>query len=512
MRKYVAWLGILSLWSCGQISERKQPPPSLYQLSQSDLNLSGEQLANGYCAACHLKPDPEILDKQTWETSVLPDMRKRMGLYLEDDFGKPMPEDEGVPEGIYSKTPMITRENWSKILAYYLENAPTKSLPQKEKESPKEGIPGFNLEIPEFPMVRADLTTLLKVHPETGNLWVGHRFRSLFVLDSNEEFRQLDSIPTPVGPVELKWNEDGSFKLLSMGLMDPANDSLGVLSSYSKSQGTWMASPIRDKLPRSVHVEFADWNSDGKEDHVICDFGNHLGKLSIYLSDSLGFQEKILKKDPGARRAIAVDFDQDGDMDILVLMTQAKEAVLLFENLGTGQFKERTLLAFQPAFGASDFRYEDMTGDGIPDLILVNGDNADLSPVLKNYHGVRIFKNDGAGRFGENWFYPMHGASGLEIGDFDQDGKTDLIVISFFPDKDQTPKQNLIYFRQTSKGQFEPFGLGHLPEFHLLTITKGDLDLDGDLDIIIGTFAFDELYNPPTRKWNPFIVLRNMLR
>lgn len=507
-------VGLVLLWlcGCGQISERKQPPPSLQQLASSDLDLSGEQLANGYCAACHVKPEPEVLDRATWEGKVLPDMRKRMGLYLPEDFGTSLPEDEGVPEGIYSKVPLITRENWQKILAYYLEEAPEKPIPQQKMPLPKSGIPGFELEIPRFPMVRASLTTMLKVEPETGHLWLGHRFRSLFVLDSKNGFKELDSIPTPVAPVEMKWKEDGSFTLLSMGLMDPANDSLGVLADYARRETGWTGSPLQEKLLRPVHVEFADWNGDGTEDYLISHFGNHLGKLSLYLSDLSGFKELILKKDPGARRTVAVDFDGDGDLDILALMTQAKEAVLLFENLGGGKFREERLLAFHPAFGSSDFRYEDMTGDGLPDLILVNGDNADLSQVLKPYHGVRIFENQGSGDFEESWFYPMHGASGLEVGDFDQDGMVDLVAISFFPDKDQKPKQDLLYFRQASKGRFEAHVLPQAPDLHWLSIAKGDLDLDGDLDIVVGTFAFDELYQPPVSTWAPFVILRNGLK
>jgi hypothetical protein len=512
MRRYLGWFIGLLLSCCGPISERKQPPPSLQQLASSDLDLSGEQLANGYCVVCHLKPDPKVLDRATWETRVLPDMRKRMGLYLEEDFGTELPEDSGVPDGVYSKMPMISRENWEKILAYYLENAPEQPLPQADKSSPQKGIPGFELEVPQFPMVRSSLTTMLKVQPETGDLWLGHRFRSLFILNSKNEFAQLDSIATPVAPVEVKWGKDNSFELLSMGLMDPANDSLGVLAKYSFSGQTWSVSPVQEKLIRPVHVEFADWNGDGKEDHLISHFGNHLGKLSLYLSVSGGFEEVILKKDPGARRTIAVDFDQDGDVDILALMTQAKEAVVLFENQGSGRFRERNLLAFQPAFGSSDFRYEDMTGDGHPDLVLVNGDNADLSQILKNFHGVRIFENDGTGEFEELWFYPMHGASGLEVGDFDQDGKTDLIAISFFPEKEQQPKQDLIYFKQTSRGEFEPSVLEVSPALHWLTVSKGDLDLDGDMDIIVGAFEFDQLYKPPVSNWSPFVVLRNKLK
>jgi hypothetical protein len=500
------------LWSgCDQIAERKQPPPSLYQLSQSDLDLSGEQLARGYCASCHVMPEPEILDKATWQ-KVLPDMRKRMGLYLEEDFGTPLPEDEGVPEGVYSKIPFITREKWAKLQAYYLENAPELPLPQVSKSAPVSGIPGFQLEQPDFPFVRSSLTTMLRVHPKTGKLWLGHRFRALFELDPSRGFSQLDSIPTAVAPVEIRWGQGQTFELLSIGLMDPANDSLGVISSFAKNGKDWMPENRFEKLIRPVHMEVADWNGDGIPDYAISEFGNHLGKFSLHLSTKGSFYEVILKKDPGARRSKAVDYDEDGDLDLLVLMTQAKEGIYLFENLGDEKFKERQLLGFQPAFGSSDFRYEDLTGDKQPELILVNGDNADQSQILKYYHGVRVFEQDDEGEFQEKWFYPMHGASGLEVGDFDQDGKVDLVAIAFFPDRKQKPNQNLIYFKQETSGDFKPFVLKEQLEDHFLTLTQGDLDLDGDQDLIVGTFAFDQLYQAPKEKWRPFVILRNRLK
>jgi hypothetical protein len=90
-----------------------------------------------------------------------------------------------------------------------------------------------------------------------------------------------------------------------------------------------------------------------------------VGKLSVFLSKPNGFTEVILKKDPGARRSIAVDYDKDGDLDLMVLFSQAKEALSLFENLGKGDFREKQLLAFHPAFGSSDFRFEDMGIGGL---------------------------------------------------------------------------------------------------------------------------------------------------
>jgi hypothetical protein len=510
-RFWGVFVGMVVWSACNQIAERKQPPPSLYHLSQSDLNLSGEQLARGYCASCHLMPEPDILDRATWE-KVLPDMRKRMGLYLEEDFGTPLPDDEGVPEGIYSRIPFITKEKWAKLKAYYLENAPDSPLPQISKIDPKSGIPGFELEVPEFPFVRSSLTTMLRVHPKTGKLWVGHRFRALYELDPGKEFSQLDSIPTSVAPVEIQWKEGESFDLLAIGLMDPANDSLGVISKFSKTGKSWTEEVRFTGLMRPVHVEQADWNGDGKTDYAVSQFGNHLGKFSVYLSIGDSFQELMLKKDPGARRSKALDYDGDGDLDLLVLMTQAKESLLLFENSGGGKFKEKQLLGFHPAFGSSDFRFQDMNGDGKPEIVLVNGDNADQSQILKNYHGVRIFELNGSGEYEEKWFYPMHGASGIEVGDFDQDGKMDLVAISFFPDRKQKPYQNLIYFKQEKSGLFIPFVLREQLEDHWLTLTKGDLDLDGDEDLIVGAFAFDQLYQAPTKKWRPFVVLRNTRR
>lgn len=499
------------VWGCEPLTERKQPPPSLYQLSQSDLDLSGEQLAKGYCAACHLMPDPSVLDKKTW-TTLLPDMRKRMGLYLEEDFGTAMPEDEGVPEGIYSKVPYITHDNWKKLEAYYLENAPVTPLPQARKERPQVGIPGFTLEVPAFSAIRSSLTTLLRIHPQTGDLWVGHRFRSIFRLDPKNKFKQIDSLPTRVAPVDLIWNSPSSFDLISMGKMDPSNDSIGLLSTFNLKGRNWEEVPRIDQLMRPMDMEVADWNGDGKKDYVICQFGNHVGKLSIFLSKPNGFTEVILKKDPGSRRSIAVDYDKDGDLDLMVLFSQAKEGLSLYENLGKGDFKEKQLLAFHPAFGSSDFRFEDINKDGEPEIILVNGDNADQSQIFKSYHGLRILQRDDKGKYQESYFYPMYGASGLELGDFDQDGFVDIVTLSFFPDLRQVDYHHVIYFKQSAGGKFTPSTLKEQVEDHFLTLTKGDLDLDGDEDLILGTFAFEQLYKAPDRPWRPFLVLRNQLR
>src|SRR5438552_18514021 len=40
----------------------------------------GEQLARQYCQNCHLFPEPDLLDKVTWEKGALPLMSKWLGV------------------------------------------------------------------------------------------------------------------------------------------------------------------------------------------------------------------------------------------------------------------------------------------------------------------------------------------------------------------------------------------------------------------------------------------------
>ena len=72
---YVFLLGIcIGVWTCstGNNNANKIAPPT-------PSNLSGQELAAIYCANCHLKPEPNLLDKKTWEKGVLPDRLEGVG-------------------------------------------------------------------------------------------------------------------------------------------------------------------------------------------------------------------------------------------------------------------------------------------------------------------------------------------------------------------------------------------------------------------------------------------------
>ena len=84
-----------------------------------------------------------------------------------------------------------------------------------------------------------------------------------------------------------------------------------------------------EKLARPVQFAEADLNGDGKKDLIICQFGNHTGKLS-WFDGGDPEKEHVLKIQAGARKVEVRDFNGDGKPDIIALMAQAKEELFFF--------------------------------------------------------------------------------------------------------------------------------------------------------------------------------------
>ena len=197
------------------------------------------------------------------------------------------------------------------------------------------------------------------------------------------------------------------------------------------------ANPLIDSLNRPVQMVTGDLNHDGKPDLVICEYGHNVGQLSAFIRAGSAYQKTVIDPVPGARQAFIRDVDADGWADVLVLFAQGDEQVALYTNKHDGTFEKKTLLRFPPIYGSSYLELADMNGDGHPDLVCTNGDNADYSQVVKPYHGIRVYLNDGHFGFKQAFFYPMPGAGQVLARDFDQDGDLDLAAISAFPDFSQ---------------------------------------------------------------------------
>jgi hypothetical protein len=157
----------------------------------------------------------------------------------------------------------------------------------------------------------------------------------------------------------------------------------------------------------------------------------------------------------------------------------------------------------------------DFNRDGFPDLVYANGDNADFSNSLKAYHGIRIYLNDGQNNFRRAFFYPLHGATQVIPLDYDQDGDLDLAAIAFFPDYERKPQESFVYLENKGNLHFEASTFANSGKGHWLTMDAGDLDQDGDADLVLGASIQAPAYVPPSIRAAWFasgisiLVLRN---
>ncbi|GAA4467583.1 VCBS repeat-containing protein [Nibrella saemangeumensis] len=476
----------------------------------TDSTAAGKQLALRYCGTCHLFPEPGLLDKKTWITGVLPNMGMRLGIKIPgQDTLKPLsPEEEQAVSAlnIYPEQAALSVADWQKIVSYYEENAPDDPLPQKTHASITGQLPLFRgkaLVLSDKPVPQ---TTLLKFDKKTAQLYIGDAQNALYVLDG--QFKPKDTwwIDTP--PTDIDFPENAPPRLLTIGIFRPSDQQLGRLMTLERSakagqsrpghegpgQSRPESAPINIRgLPRPVQFASGDLNGDGKEDVVICGFGNNAGKLFWYD----GFdpaKEHVLKAAPGARNVIIRDFNRDNKPDIMVLMAQAREEVSIFYNQGKGEFKEKTVLRFSPLFGSSYIELADFNKDNFPDILLANGDNWDYSAIHKNYHGIRIYLNDRKNNFKEAWFHPMFGASKAIARDFDNDGDLDIAATAFYADLEQ-PEQGFIYLANEGRFTFKPFSTPEAATGKWLTMEAADFDQDGDIDLVLGSYfhSFGEM-------------------
>jgi len=475
---------------------------------------AGKALATQYCQSCHLLPAPSTLTKNIWEANVLPLMAARMGQqageYAEKELLKEL--------GMLPETSMMSPEEWLQICRYYIDQAPIVPMPSDELMPISPALPGFAAKNISFPN-EVPFTSLIEWDNNTQRVLYGNSSnKSLNTYDLKENEKQ--SLSLAGAPSFIQKTTEGLY-CLSMGKVMPHHEKIGNLSYLPLLPDSSLGPPqvLIDSLPRPVHASFADLNGDGKEDMVLANFGHYQGEL-VWYSDvqSKERKQQILKPLPGAIKTIIDDLNGDGLPDILALMTQGDEQFLLFLNEGQGKFREQVLMRFPPSNGSTYFEWVDFDQDGRKDILYVNGDNGDYSPIIKNYHGIRLFRNRGNLNFTEDFFLEQHGITKAVAEDFDLDGDLDLAAISYFPDYQNRPEESFVYYENTGKMEFKAATFEQTPSGKWLTMHAADIDADGDQDILLGSAMFmtKEVPADISRNWRQqntsLMVLENIFQ
>lgn len=449
----------------------------------------GRQLAETHCTSCHLLPEPDALTENLWLTKILPKMGARLGQYGTKgrDYYLGKPGERAYLAPLFPTTNLIDSLDWEVLQTYYLSNAPQKLKEDKPAPIITE-MTRFTIEPVYDPTAGNEraFTTLIQFDSIRGVVRTGGELGDAGVLRFFDATNRLTSRQPSVSPPSAY--DAASGLVLEMGSLSPSDHPRGALHTIQDS--TNESQLFANSLARPVDMLRLDLDLNGDQELIVAEYGNLVGRLSTWQMTSGGTLAPgaILAGTPGAIRLRASDMDGDGNKDLLVLFAQGDERLEVWYSRPGKPVRQR-LLRFPPSYGSSDFQVCDFDGDGDLDLIVTNGDNFDYQPEPKGYHGLRIYANNGADEFNEVYFREIDGAYGVEVDDFDGDGDQDLAVIAYFVPPATRQFTSFQYLEQTNELEFKVTGFLKKADQHYMRMTSGDIDGDGDTDLLLANFA-----------------------
>jgi hypothetical protein len=311
---------------------------------------------------------------------------------------------------------------------------------------------------------------------------------------NRSEFATLAKLDNPCRAAPVDLDGDGLLDLVvaDLGSFLPEDHDRGrVVWVRQTAPGTWETRVVAQSLGRVADVRPADFDGDGDQDLVVAEFGwQKTGGIHWLENREEKFLATRLDARSGAIHVPVCDLNQDGRPDFVALLSQEHETVVAFLNAGEGRFTQQTLWsADDPGFGSSGIEVVDLDRDGDLDVLYTNGDTFD-SAYLKPSHGVHWLENRGALSFAHRRLAHLPGVHRALAGDMDGDGDLDVVAGTFFAKSVISPLapselDSLVLLEQTSPGEFAYHSLEKGKPEHA-TLDLGDFDGDGDLDIVAG--------------------------
>ncbi|MDO7848757.1 FG-GAP-like repeat-containing protein [Hymenobacter sp. M29] len=288
-------------------------------------------------------------------------------------------------------------------------------------------------------------------------------------------------------------------------------------------------------------VVMADFNGDGHLDlaHANENYGEFnfdpQGTVSVWYGDGRGgLRHGPVLDDTDVAVLATLDADGDGDADLLA----GGDTLLLWRNEGRGKLVPQPVpMSTDVGSGIDDVATGDLDADGDIDVVLAGG--ARLAVGLNDGRGHWQFQevaqkhgfynepykrvaladvdgdhdldilspgrrgnmllNDGRGRFGHEQILPASSGYSVAIGDLNGDARPDLVM-----ELGDIGEGQLGVFLNDGRGHFgTPALTDTLEQDGQSQVALGDVDHDGDLDLVIGNGEVGVRLNQGQGKFEP---------
>lgn len=226
-------------------------------------------------------------------------------------------------------------------------------------------------------------------------------------------------VQAPLPSSNTQTNGSGVVTVSNPGPVNPPSNTLPEYLTYSTSAPSFNTLSMTSiELPYNVVV--GDLNRDGKQDLIV---GHSFAGLSVFLGNGDGtFGPELLLQ--GASPASAIgDFNGDGKPDIVTTSASGVNAVRLYLGNGDGTFTSTPDTPFASGYvGTTSLAVGDFNGDGKLDVVVIgNG----LSQAY-------VFLGNGDGTFGAPASVGfVNDPFSVAVADFNGDGKLDLALSDF---------------------------------------------------------------------------------
>lgn len=461
-------------------------------INNAESRPSDDAAIQSFCGGCHLLPRSQSFGKARWKEEV------EQGFRLYAKSGR----EDLIPTDMVATLAFFQRDAPEELAFETPESAEDTRF--EKRQIPVVGQPEM-VAISEFAVLDSSPQ---RIRFATTDLWSG----AVSILEKRADENPLNatvmtSVSHPAFVHAVDFDSDGTEELVvaDLGKYSPdetLQGSLWLLKADVKEASGYRRYPLKLGLARVSCVRSCDYDADGDIDLVVSDFGMH-AVGSIYLLTNQGssgegipqFEWSVLDKRPGAIDTPIVDFDGDGRLDIVTLVSQHYESIDVLFNRGDQGFKSRNIYqAPDPSYGSSSIEVVDFDFDGDLDVLYTNGDTFD-DFMAKPYHSIHLIENQGDLSFVHRELASMPGIYRARAGDIDQDGDMDIAAVSLLG-SDEIQRQppgtfeGVMWLEQHRDGSFQRHRLV-VDQCDAATCQLFDWDSDGDLDLIVPPASID---------------------